>query len=80
MFGKTILVFQAKKRFTLGSANALATALQVKLLMANYSEEEMPTGSEPAKHHRIEISKGRTQHCYGMSKMTVVDDNCNNCK
>ena len=20
------------------------------------------------------------QHCFGMSKMTVVDDNCNNCK
>ena len=44
------------------------------------SEEEVVESKEPRLHHKIEISKLRVQHCFGMSKMTVVDDNCNNRK
>jgi hypothetical protein len=43
-------------------------------------EEEVVDTKEPRLHHKIEISKLRVQHCFGMSKMTVVDDNCNNRK
>jgi hypothetical protein len=58
----------------------MANNLRNQVLMKRDPEEEIVDTKEPRLHHKIEISKLRVQHCFGMSKMTVVDDNCNNCK